>query len=327
MPLISVIIPVYKVENYIDRCIISVINQTFQDFEIILVDDGSPDNCPQICDKYAKKYSNIFVIHKDNGGSSSARNCGIEHSLHFSDSKYLTFIDSDDWVHPQYLELLYKTALAHDVEVTACGFFRTGNLSMKNTSTDSVEVYIGKAENLWCEKKLNLAVAWGKLYKKCLFNEIRYPQGAYFEDMRTTPKIILHQEKIAVLGCQLYYYYYRKDSIMQSTVSGKKLEDSFNCFKEMIIYFRDNQFYDAMRNWFQVYFKWQYFKIKTISWDYFRYVFKHKIFLLSLWSCFSFIEYEEEYSKVYSKFYIRIMQKLETMSCIRNFMKYKGMRK
>ena len=110
MPQISVIVPIYKVEQYLERCVDSILNQTFTDFELVLVDDGSPDNCGAICDEYAKKNERIVVIHKENGGLSDARNAGIEWALNNSGSEWITFIDSDDWVHIDYLEYLYNSA-------------------------------------------------------------------------------------------------------------------------------------------------------------------------------------------------------------------------
>ena len=103
MPTISVVVPVYKVEKYLNRCVDSILNQTYKDFELILMDDGSPDKAPEICDDYAKKYDFIHVIHQKNGGLSAARNSGIEWALENSDSEWITFIDSDDWIHPEYM--------------------------------------------------------------------------------------------------------------------------------------------------------------------------------------------------------------------------------
>ena len=120
MPTISVIVPVYKVEKYIHRCVDSILNQTFSDFELILVDDGSPDNCGAICDEYAAKDSRVVVIHQENGGLSAARNAGIDWAFANSDSQWLSFIDSDDWVHPEYLQKLLDTAVNNSAEVAFC---------------------------------------------------------------------------------------------------------------------------------------------------------------------------------------------------------------
>ena len=125
MPEISVIVPVYKVEKYIHRCIDSILNQTFRDFELIMVDDGSPDNCGAICDEYAAKDNRVVVIHQENGGLSAARNAGIDWAFTNSNSEWLNFIDSDDWVHPEYLQKLYDAAKCNNVSVSVCGFERT----------------------------------------------------------------------------------------------------------------------------------------------------------------------------------------------------------
>lgn len=129
MAKISIIVPVYKVENYIRRCVDSILAQTFTDFELILVDDGSPDNCGKICEEYAKKDERIVVIHKENGGLSDARNAGIDWSLKTSNSRWITFIDSDDWIHPNYLEFLYRAAKNTNCKISICGYneIREGN--------------------------------------------------------------------------------------------------------------------------------------------------------------------------------------------------------
>ena len=122
MPTISIIVPVYKVENYIHRCVDSILGQTYADFELILVDDGSPDNCGAICDDYAAKDSRVVVIHQENGGLSAARNAGIDWVLANSNSQWLTFIDSDDWVNKTYLESLLEVADEEDSLISVCNF-------------------------------------------------------------------------------------------------------------------------------------------------------------------------------------------------------------
>ena len=120
--LVSVIVPVYKVEKYLRRCIDSILNQTFTGFNLILVDDGSPDNCGLICDEYAEKDNRIHVIHKKNGGLSDARNAGLEWYFEHSDSKWLTFIDSDDWIHPRYLEGLLEAERIYSTDIVVCDY-------------------------------------------------------------------------------------------------------------------------------------------------------------------------------------------------------------
>lgn len=327
MPLISVIVPVYKVEKYLARCIDSIVKQSFKDFELILVDDGSPDKCPSICDEYAKKHENVITLHKENGGQASARNYGIEYALQKSNSRYLTFVDSDDWIHVKYLELLYNNLVKNDVAVCCCSFSRTSMLKVEDVTIDDYDIYIGKTEKLWGEKKLNIAVAWGKLYKKDLFLKIRFPDKVIYEDMRTIPRVLLPQEQIAIINCPLYYYYFREESTMNSELTTNKYNDCFDCFKEMTLYFIEYGYYDALYHWFQVYFRWQFFSNKRFTYEYLRYIYRHKIFLSGLHSFFPFDKYEEEYSKMYSKLYIRIMQKLEKIGWFRIWQRDKGLRK
>lgn len=125
MPTISVIVPVYKVEPYLNRCVDSILRQTYQDFELILVDDGSPDRCGEICDGYARQDSRVHVIHKENGGLSDARNAGIDWVEANSDSRWLIFADSDDWVHPELLARLLDAATAFDLKISVCGYQET----------------------------------------------------------------------------------------------------------------------------------------------------------------------------------------------------------
>ena len=133
-PLISVILPIYKVEEYLDRCVQSIVNQTYTNLEIILVDDGSPDNCPAICDEYAQQDSRIRVIHKENGGLSSARNAGIDWAFENSNSQWLTFIDSDDWIHPQYLELLPSAVTDNNTDIGSCEYEEISQFSKLSIS-------------------------------------------------------------------------------------------------------------------------------------------------------------------------------------------------
>ena len=164
---ISIVVPVYKVEKYLHRCVDSLLNQSFTAFDLILVDDGSPDQCGQICDQYAERDKRIHVIHQYNRGLSAARNSGIDWSLSNSDSKWITFVDSDDWVHPQYLSLLYESALACKTDISVCAYKELNNSG--NQDYKKVEDRLAtewKPEDFFVENHVNATVAWGKLYKK-----------------------------------------------------------------------------------------------------------------------------------------------------------------
>lgn len=217
-PLISIIVPVYKVEKYLERCVNSIINQTYKNFEIILIDDGSPDQCGDICDAYAKKDNRIHVIHQENGGLSAARNSGIDWAFSNSKSEFLTFIDSDDWIHPQYLEILLDTSKKYAVPVSICALSRVDEYDNRTLQPilSKSEVEITSAEDLLVNHQWNFNYAVGKLYQKCLFKEIRYPEGKNFEDVFTTYKVLFAVEKVALVNCELYFYYKNELGITRS---------------------------------------------------------------------------------------------------------------
>ena len=238
MPLISVIVPVYKVEPYLSRCVDSILSQTFTDFELILVDDGSPDNCGKICAEYAQKDNRIQVIHKENGGLSSARNAGIDWTLKNSNSQWLTFIDSDDWIHPQYLELLLSGATFTNTDICVCEYTETSNFSdfekLNNVNPQNLS-----PEEFFVNYHITATVAWCKLYKKRCFENIRYPVGKLHEDEYTTYKILFEKNYISYLKVPLYFYYTNSDSIVRSEWSPKRL-DAITAYEEQIDYFRKN---------------------------------------------------------------------------------------
>lgn len=218
IPLISVIVPVYKVEDYLDRCIKSILDQTYSNLEIILVDDGSPDNCPQMCDDYAKKDSRVKVIHKKNGGLSSARNAGLD----LCSGEYISFVDSDDYVDKRFIELLYKAI--HDTKscISICGYKCFYNDSFTNKSFpkrisgSKYELVSGyKAVlNLLYSGGFFWVIAPNKLYKAELFKTLRYPVGKMCEDSYTTYKLFFNSKKVVFFKQQLYHYLQRNESIM-----------------------------------------------------------------------------------------------------------------
>ena len=225
-PLISVIVPVYKVEEYLPRCIDSILAQTYKNLEIILVDDGSPDKCPAICDEYAKKDSRIKVIHKKNGGLSDARNAGLD----LCSGEKICFIDSDDYVSPRYVEDLYGQMMKTNSDLVLCGFvkvFQDGTFG----EPERLEGGIIAEEEYWNamygDAPVNYIVAWNKLYDRRLFEKVRYAKGRINED-----EIILHQiiSKChivsAIRECD-YFYLVRDDSIMGKRLRKYITSDSF----------------------------------------------------------------------------------------------------
>ena len=237
MSVISIIVPVYKVEKYLSRCIDSILSQTFKDFELILVNDGSPDNSGDICNKYAEKDSRVYVIHQENGGLSVARNVGIDWVFANSNSKWISFIDSDDWIHPHYLEAMLKGADENNTNVCVCDYLETES---ENVYTEKLEfsAKVWNTDKFFMYKNLNAIVAWGKLYLKEQFREIRYPVGKVHEDEFTTYKILFQNSQIAFIETPLYFYYVNRSSIMRKNFSLSRY-DSVQAVEERILFFQE----------------------------------------------------------------------------------------
>lgn len=232
---ISIVIPVYNVEKYLEKCIESVINQTYNNLEIILVDDGSPDNCGSICDEYSKKDGRIKVIHQFNGGLSNARNTGIRNAT----GSYITFIDSDDYVDNSYVEVLYRNILQHNSDMS----IGTHKVIYDNSVIDKAthDEFQGKPEEILKRMLYDQDVdvsAWGKLYKIELFRNIEFPEGRLYEDAATTYKLIDTCRIVSVKSESLYNYTIRKNSISQCEFSQKKM-DLITSTREMTDYIKE----------------------------------------------------------------------------------------
>ena len=207
-PAISVIVPVYKAEKYLHRCVDSLLAQTFQDFEVLLVDDGSPDRSGEICDGYAKKDSRIRVFHKENGGVSSARQCGIDNAR----GEYTIHADPDDWVEPEMLEELYKKAKEDDADIVVCDFYEEYRNRRYYKMQSIVSEPQDNIENFFREKLHSSC--WNKLIKKDIYidHQIEFPLSiGLWEDMATMPRLFYFANKIAYLPFA-YYHYVRDDN-------------------------------------------------------------------------------------------------------------------
>lgn len=246
---ISVIVPVYKVEQYLNRCVDSILNQTFTDFELILVDDGSPDNCGRICDEYAATNKRIKVIHQKNQGVSVARNVGIEYAL-TTCSEWIAFIDSDDWVHPQYLEILYNTATKNKVNIVSCSFYYSVSNQEDNYELfeiNKIKAVKGTTEFLFVKKYMNTYAPWGRLYRKSSFSAIRFPAGQRFEDMRTIYKVLYNNGKIAYIQNKLYYYFYNENGASFSKYTVEQAIDEVKAHEEHLLFLYNNQYFRATK--------------------------------------------------------------------------------
>lgn len=233
-PIISIIVPVYKVEKYLKRCIDSILKQTYQNIEIILVDDGSPDKCGIICDEYKKLDKRVRVIHKKNGGLSDARNVAIP----LAKGEYISFIDSDDWVSPYYIEHLYKAVSVCQTDLGISWFenvFEEKPLHLK-PEKELFQYRCLTVEE--CLKKLLYqdgveVCAWGKLYKTELIKDLRYPVGKLYEDIPVTYESVKRSKKISLIGNVDYYYFQRTDSIQNVTFNRKKMDGIEHCHNMM----------------------------------------------------------------------------------------------
>lgn len=234
--LVSVIVPIYNVERYLERCIISICGQTYQNLEIILVDDGSPDKCGMICDQYAKKDKRIRVIHKENGGLSDARNAGIEISL----GDYLVFIDSDDFVQDNFIERLYNLLQETEADISQCAFQsveKQEQFVYEKEKTPKVKTRHEMLVSLYGTKHVEHKVIWNKMYRRKFFHTLRFPVGKIHEDEYTTYKIYDKIEKAVVTEEKLYGYFVDPNSITRQRYSIKR-QDIIPALEERRKYFK-----------------------------------------------------------------------------------------
>lgn len=224
MPTISVIVPVYRVEPYLHRCVDSILGQTYEDFELILVDDGSPDNCGAMCDEYAQKDSRVHVIHQKNGGLSAARNAGIDWVFANSDSQWLTFVDSDDWVHKDMLRTLINSAHQYNVPISMCGFVATDKV-LTDPVFSNIETDFCTAEHAYVTYYSHCMHAWGKIIQRPLMENLRFPVGKLHEDAYVTHILNFDAKQVAVCDVPLYYYFSNPDSITRVKWSEKRLHE------------------------------------------------------------------------------------------------------
>lgn len=227
---LSVVVPIYKVEKYLSRCIESILNQTYKNIELILIDDGSPDNCGKICDEYAKKDHRVRVIHKTNGGLSSARNAGLE----IATGDFIGFVDSDDWIEPTMYETLIKNAINYNAEISVGGVVDLLELGEEYKQTKTT--FNGSIRTECLDKKdamkkffLESWSAWDKIYRRDIHIDLRFPEGKINEDEAIAIRLLDRCEKIVYTNEVFYNYISRPNSITTSKFSRKKLDWYRNC--------------------------------------------------------------------------------------------------
>lgn len=242
MPQISIIVPVYKVEQYLDRCIKSILDQTFKDFELILVDDGSPDRCPQMCDEWAEKDERIKVIHKENGGLSSARNRGLE----IYKGSYVFFVDSDDWIEKEALNVLYQIAVNTKADIVVGNHCDDSEYYVYGKSYDLNDYkYYEYDKDTYLDMYLKITeqktryYAWAKLYSAKVASCIHYSEGYKSEDIEGTFYAIANAECIIETDYIVYHYFVNKEGITKSPLT-QTYKDIYHSWNQVITYSRDN---------------------------------------------------------------------------------------
>lgn len=237
---VSVIVPVYNVEKYLEKCLESLVNQKFNNYEIIVVNDGSPDNSQKIIDKYIKKYPKLIKGYKkENGGVSSARNYGLKNAI----GDYIAFVDSDDYVKEDYLSLLYNEAKIHNYDIIMCDMIKKSS-----TNEEVLNCYVN-GNDIVKNLLVSLPAIWNKMYKKSLFleNKIEFPDILYGEDLATTGKLLMHAKNIGYVNKALYYYIIRDGSIMHQQKYNKKMSDIFKSLDILTNYFKEKDYYEKYK--------------------------------------------------------------------------------
>lgn len=222
---IGVIVPVYNAENYLKRCIESVLSQTHTDFVLILIDDGSTDESGAILDAYAGKDRRIIVTHTQNCGHAPARNTGLDIACSLPDVEWITFVDSDDWIETHCLEYLYFIAIKSGNDIVICDYDRvySETEAFSANALTNEDFRCISSEDFWCSNRITATIPCAKLYKKNLFNDLRWPNKVH-DDEYMTYKLLFAAETIGYLNLKLYHYYYNPNSVMASGWTPKHLD-------------------------------------------------------------------------------------------------------
>lgn len=238
MPEVSVIVPVYNVEKYLGKCLNSLVNQTLENIEIIIVNDGTKDNSEEIIKKFIEKYpQKIVYLKKENGGLSDARNYGIP----YAKGEYIAFLDSDDYVEKDMYKEMYKLAKKENSDMVECDFLWE---YPNKTREDIGQVYNGKKEMI---EKVRV-VAWNKLIRRSIFEktQIQFPKGLRYEDVEFTYKLIPHLNKVSFLKKPYIHYIQRENSI--SNLQNERTKEIFTVLDNVIAYYKENNFYDEYKD-------------------------------------------------------------------------------
>lgn len=266
MPVISVIVPVYRVEQYLKRCVDSILHQTYTNFELILVNDGSPDGSGAICEEYALKDSRVHVMHKENGGQASARNMALDWVFANSSSQWIHFVDSDDYIHPQMLERLLRAAEKTETKISVCRHIRTeGEAFPEQSDENGAEIKTSRA--YYMQRVDEASGPCAKLIKKELFREVRFPCGKVYEDAFTMYKLFFQCETIADVDWIGYAYFNNNGSTIRRPWGFWRL-DLLEVIEEQINFFESRGDNELKKFMIREYFKeiiWQFAEIDLLT--------------------------------------------------------------
>lgn len=243
---LSIIVPVYRAEQYLVKCIESILNQTFDDFELILIDDGSPDKSGEICDIYARKDSRIKVIHKQNGGASSARNAGLE----IAKGEYIGFVDSDDWIHKEMYYTMYQLAKERRADIVQCRFKEIFKEEEDEEIQDAVVheyTPLEAMQKIYGELGITTIIVCNKIYNRKLFEKNRFEEGRICEDEIIIHELLKDTNKVVDIEQELYYYMQTSNSVMRSMFSIKKM-DYLLALERRLVFFKEIGDKDLIEN-------------------------------------------------------------------------------
>ena len=245
MAQVSIIVPVYQVEQYLRQCIDSILAQSFTDFELILVDDGSKDQSGAICDEYAEQDGRVCVIHTENKGLAAARNTGLDRVT----GEYFAFVDSDDWIGPTMVECLYHSILRENGDIAACNFQYSFDCDPAKNFSTSIQREVVPAAEIFYYRKNDRSFgfwtfAWNKLYKSEVFGKCRFPVGKYHEDEFWANEIYQMDIRIVTVPDCLYFYRQRAGSIMSKTSLARNMDILQALGERIAVYLRDEQYSD-----------------------------------------------------------------------------------
>lgn len=256
---ISIIVAVFNSEKYLPRCIESILAQTFTNYELILVNDGSTDNSGEVCDNYAGLDNRVKVIHKENGGTASSRNAGVD----IAKGKYIGFVDNDDYINQFMFETLYSHAIKHSADIVVCDFLDVDGSTSINTKTSYSNYNVVNLNNIealnyiYTTEGVKFIVVWNKLYKRNLFKNIKYEVGKLHEDETVAHKLLYECEKITYLKTELYYYVNRKGSITNLPYNIRRFDGVYT-LNDRVDFFRNKNELDlhqkALKHYLQVFF-------------------------------------------------------------------------